>query len=312
MADRSRVDGVILPGAAATPRTAILAACRHAADAIREAIRDHGPISFAEFMELALYGPGGFYERPAGRRARATSSRARTSTRSSASCSAGRSRSSGRRSATPQPFRIAEVGAGDGTLATQLLGAPGADGLVYTAVERSAGARDALAAIDGITLGETLVATGGGPHLVLAHELLDNLPFRRVRRTPDGPREVRVGSIGDRLVEVLADPGPDADRRAPRPGSSPTRGRRARRRARLRRRRRRRADARLRAPDRLRGPRLERRPGARLSRPPRGRGPARHARRGRHHRRRGLLGDRAARRARLDSRRSRSSRSTAR
>ena len=33
-------------------------------NAIVAAILDHGPISFAEFMELALYGPGGYYDRP--------------------------------------------------------------------------------------------------------------------------------------------------------------------------------------------------------------------------------------------------------
>ena len=33
-----------------------------ARDAVLAAIRDHGPISFAEFMEIALYGPGGFYD----------------------------------------------------------------------------------------------------------------------------------------------------------------------------------------------------------------------------------------------------------
>jgi NADH dehydrogenase [ubiquinone] 1 alpha subcomplex assembly factor 7 len=176
--------------------------------AILEAIRDHGPISFAEYMELALYGPGGFYEDPPiGAEGDFVTSphihpvfgellgRAIVELRSALG--------------DPAPFRITEVGAGDGTLATQLLGALGADGLAYTAVERSAGARDALAAIDGIALRETLSGPGGGPHLVLAHELLDNLPFRRVRNTRGGPREVRVGSIGDRLVEVLADPGPD-------------------------------------------------------------------------------------------------------
>ncbi len=36
------------------------------------------------------------------------------------------------------------------------------------------------------------------PHVVIANELLDNLPFRRVR----GEREVRVGVSGDRFVEV--------------------------------------------------------------------------------------------------------------
>ena len=39
---------------------------------------------------------------------------------------------------------------------------------------------------------------GGAPHVVIANELLDNLPFRRVR----GDHEVRVGVDGDRFVEV--------------------------------------------------------------------------------------------------------------
>ena len=39
---------------------------------IRVAIADHGPITFAEFMEHALYGPGGFYDSPPSAR-RATS-----------------------------------------------------------------------------------------------------------------------------------------------------------------------------------------------------------------------------------------------
>jgi hypothetical protein len=42
----------------------LLAMSEQVAEAIRGAIRDHGPISFAEFMERALYGPGGFYEDP--------------------------------------------------------------------------------------------------------------------------------------------------------------------------------------------------------------------------------------------------------
>ena len=35
-----------------------------ARDVVAAAIRDHGPISFAEYMEIALSGPGGFFERP--------------------------------------------------------------------------------------------------------------------------------------------------------------------------------------------------------------------------------------------------------
>ena len=42
----------------------LLAMSEQVAEVIRDAIRDHGPITFAEFMQHALYGPGGFYEDP--------------------------------------------------------------------------------------------------------------------------------------------------------------------------------------------------------------------------------------------------------
>ena len=35
-----------------------------ARESVAHAIEDHGPITFAEYMTLALYGPGGFFERP--------------------------------------------------------------------------------------------------------------------------------------------------------------------------------------------------------------------------------------------------------
>ncbi len=92
-------------------------------------------------------------------------------------------------------FRLTEVGAGDGTLARQLLAAMPA--LSYTAVEVSAGAREALATVDGLTVGTDL---GPPVDVVLAHELLDNLPFRLVR---DG-REVRIDLDGDAFVERAA------------------------------------------------------------------------------------------------------------
>ena len=97
----------------------------------------------------------------------------------------------------PEPIRIAEVGAGDGTLARQVLGALAGRDVDYEAIDVSAGARETLSAIDGVRVGATL---GGAPHVVIANELLDNLPFRRVR----GDREVRVGVDGDRFVEVDA------------------------------------------------------------------------------------------------------------
>ena len=63
------------------------------------------------------------------------------------------------------------------------------------AVERSAGARAILSTIDGVTVLDRMPADGAG--IVVAHELLDNLAFRRVRGTEDGPREVRVTVADD-------------------------------------------------------------------------------------------------------------------
>ena len=175
-------------------------------DAIVEAIRDHGPISFAEYMERALYGPGGYYERPpvGAEGDFITSPHVHPVF---AELLAGGIRQIAERLGDPSPLRLVEVGAGDGTLATQLLAHLDDLDVAYTAVERSGGARARLAETPGATVAEEIPAS---PHIVLANELLDNLPFRRVRVTAEGPREIRVGlDDADRLVEVLT--APDAE-----------------------------------------------------------------------------------------------------
>ena len=179
-------------------------------DAVVSAMRDHGPISFADYMELALYGPGGYYEHPPV----GTTGDFVTSPHVHpvfATLLAEALRQLCDALGGPEPFRLAEVGAGDGTLARQLIEELAGIDLVYTALERSAGAREELAAVGGVRVAETLPPDA---HVVLAHELLDNLPFRRLRMTEHGPFEVRVG-LDDhgRLHEVLggADEGMLAD-----------------------------------------------------------------------------------------------------
>ena len=170
---------------------------------IHDAIGDRGPITFAEFMDLALYSPGAFYDTPpVGEDAHfVTSPHVHDAFALLVSEALTRMwEQSGR----PSPFRIVEVGAGDGTLARQLLAQLHDLPIDYTAVERSEGARSALSRIDGIGVAERLTDVGVvGPGVILANELLDNLPFRRVRMGPGGPVEVRVGfdDRGD-LVEV--------------------------------------------------------------------------------------------------------------
>lgn len=169
-------------------------------DALLTAISDHGPITFAEYMELALYGPDGYYEQPpVGPTGDFVTSPHVHPIFAELLARAIRALEGDLKH--PRPFSIAEVGAGDGTLAAQLEGHLADLELDYVAIDRSAGARAGLEDITGIRVADRLPP---GPQLVLAHELLDNLPFRRLRMTTDGMREIRVGiDAGGHLTEVL-------------------------------------------------------------------------------------------------------------
>ena len=171
---------------------------------IREAIREHGPISFAEFMERALYGPGGYYDDPpVGPEGDFVTSPHVHPVFGRMLGGAIRELSEALES--PVPLKLTEVGAGDGTLATQLLDGFADADVEYLAVDVSAGARTALSVIDRLDVGTELT---GSPHVVIANELLDNLPFRRIR----GDREIRVGIQDDRIIQVetpwQGEPGP--------------------------------------------------------------------------------------------------------
>lgn len=175
-----------------------------ASDAIRRAILEHGPITFAEYMERALYGPGGFYERPPVGAAGdfVTSPHVHPVFGAMLGVAV---RDLFHELGGPTPLRVAEVGAGDGTLAVQLLGALAGLDVDYAAIDASPGARSALSAIDGVRAEAGLTDAA---HVVVANELMDNLPFRRVR----GDREVRIGLEGAAFVEVetpwAGEPGP--------------------------------------------------------------------------------------------------------
>jgi SAM-dependent MidA family methyltransferase len=168
---------------------------------LREAIAAHGPISFAEFMEIALYSPGGFYDRPpVGERGHFVTSPHVHDVFGTLLAGALRSFWDG--IGRPAPFPIVELGAGDGTLARRLLSELEPIPLDYTAIERSAGARQRL--------GELPVRVATSLELldrrvvgcILANELLDNLPFEWVRRTEESLVQVFVGVSGDRFVAI--------------------------------------------------------------------------------------------------------------
>ena len=176
-----------------------------AADDVAEAVAASGPLRFDEFLQIALYGPRGFYQSggQAGRRGDFLTSPevgplfgvvlARALDRWWADL--------GR----PDPFTVVDAGAGPGTLARAVLSAPAEcrDALRYVAVEISAEQRSRHPA--GVDSRADL-PSGPMDGVVFANELLDNLPFRLL--VFDGSwREAQVDVARDgRLVEVLTHP----------------------------------------------------------------------------------------------------------
>lgn len=177
---------------------------REVAERVRAAISDHGPIGFDEYMQIALYGPDGFFDAPpVGARGHFVTG-PHVHPFVFAHCLRDALLDAWSALAEIDPLPLLELGAGDGTLATSLLEAfaelPAPEPM-YTAVEISAGARDALSArgLDAVARLEEVRPFDG---VVFANELLDNLPFVPVRGRPAGPREVRVGWSGRALAEV--------------------------------------------------------------------------------------------------------------
>ena len=174
-------------------------------DEIRREIQRHGPIPFERFMELALYGDEGFYTREgggsAGRRGDFI-----TSPEVGPLFGAVIARyldAEWERTGRPDVFTVVDAGAGPGTLARSVLAARPmcAGSLRYVAVEISSGQRARHP--DGV---DSMAALPTEPFdgVVIANELLDNLPFR-LTVFDQGWREafVELGSDG-RFVELLS------------------------------------------------------------------------------------------------------------
>ena len=201
-------------------------------------IRRHGAVPLDHVLEHALYDPDiGFYE--TGGRAGGRAGDFLTSPEVGGLFGAVVARALDawwRAAGSPDPFVVVEAGAGPGTLCrTVLAAAPEcAAALRYVLVERSAAQRRlhagklrledpalAFAPVDPDTESPVAGAPAGpicvslaempriaGPAVVLANELLDNLPFGLAQRRHDGWHEVRadLATAADgvsRLVELL-------------------------------------------------------------------------------------------------------------
>jgi len=200
---------------------------------IHEEIAREGPLTFARFMDLALYDPdGGYYRSGTARPGR--DGDFLTAPEAHPIFGAALARAVAEawdRLDRPDPFVLREYGAGTGTLALAIL-----DGLRveapdlwasihYQPVEVEARRIDAIASrLARAGHGASLDPSGrrGGadraepstddatdapiPGFVLANEVLDALPTHRVVMRSGVLREVMVGSLGGALMDVEADP----------------------------------------------------------------------------------------------------------
>jgi SAM-dependent MidA family methyltransferase len=186
---------------------------------IHEEIARDGPITFARFMDLALYDPeGGYYRAEAARPGR--DGDFLTAPEAHPIFGAALARAVADvwdRLGRPEQFVLREYGAGTGTLALAVLDGLAAEhpelaaGLRYDPIEveprripaiesrlAAAGHRDALGARE----------VSGRPAVgfVLANEVLDALPVHRVIVRDGVLREVLVGSRDGAFVDVEAEP----------------------------------------------------------------------------------------------------------
>jgi len=186
---------------------------------IVERIRDHGPLTTAEFMDLALYHPTlGYYTRAPRRTGRAgdfyTSVDVGPPFGALLATQIDEMYHLLASSGSPV-FDLVEVGAGDGQLARDLLDAAESTypelyaATRLTLVETSAAGRAAHPDTLGHHLARLVCSTAATPDhicgVILANELLDALPTHAVSMTSEGLREIYIDVAEDRFVER---PGP--------------------------------------------------------------------------------------------------------
>ena len=189
--------------------------------AIRRRIARYGPITFAEFMATALYGPGGYYTRPAAGADYYTSPQVHPAFGALLAVQLFHLWTLLDR---PAPFNVLEPGGGDGLLCRDILTAARhlpdgfGDAINYTVIDprpdagRESESHHAKRVVADI-LSPDLPSSPSLTHCILSNELLDALPVHRVRMAGGHLRELYVGIESDvadgyegALVELPGEP----------------------------------------------------------------------------------------------------------
>lgn len=167
-------------------------------------IETEGPIPFDEFMNMALYGRSGFFSSSDLRSVKAGDFLTSPEVSSMFGKTIARFIEAEMNRAG-RPFGVVEVAAGSGSLARPMV----ERGLEVDVVEVSPPAREALRDIVGeARVHETLDAIGRLRGVVVANELLDNLPMAIAQLTDHGWRERWVGVDDAVLCFVDTEPRP--------------------------------------------------------------------------------------------------------
>jgi SAM-dependent MidA family methyltransferase len=211
----------IPPSAAETPPNAYPSGDHPATPALipilRQKIAAQGPISFPDFMEIALYHPEfGYY-------AKSTRQVGRSGDFfTSVSVGPLFGRLLARRllkwwhqSGTPDPWRIIEIGAHDGTLAADVLreirqlDPTGFSALEYVISEPlpllQSAQRETLRDFENTRIVESTGDLTPLPGIAFGNEILDALPFHVIEQVGGEWRECRVDHVDDRFDWVLGE-----------------------------------------------------------------------------------------------------------
>ncbi len=177
-------------------------------ESIRREIESEGPIPFERYMELALYGPEGYFS------AGTVRSSQTGDFLTSPEISPMFGETIGAFLATEletsrSPGVVIEIGAGTGSLLEPLLAVN--SGLEAWVVELSPPARRSLGRIlpHARVLGSLADLPDFEAAVVIANELVDNLPMALAQRTNDGWRERYVGRGENGFAFVDASPRPE-------------------------------------------------------------------------------------------------------